>query len=247
MTAIALFVKPMPRPYHIVAPGFTVMSAGIRVLHELHRLLRERGYESTISCDTPAPEKEETVAVYPEIVAGNPLGFKHVARWDLCYPVHKYPPSEKVFYYMDEYHNDRSQAIARLAIFFTEDYFCLPPEGTTRDTDCYFLGKGPVNINTEGLVEVTGFSRPDLAALFKRSRCFFTCGHTSLSREALLCGCEVVYCDNLPDRKPLPNREQMKQMQAEDLARFIELTQGDWMPFTPDNRGINPGWESWVR
>jgi hypothetical protein len=82
--------------------------------------------------------------------------------------------------------------------------------------------------------------------LFQRSRHFYTCGHTALAVEAHLCGCEVVFCDDLP-RLPLPDRETMNREEQEDLPVFVEQTQGEWAPFIPDNRGLNPGWETWVR
>jgi predicted O-linked N-acetylglucosamine transferase (SPINDLY family)/predicted SAM-dependent methyltransferase len=82
----------------ISAPGFTYASGGVIVLYDLARIIHERG----ISCkifDTsgsklannifdlyvkPEDFNEYTVAIYSEVVVGNPLNTNYVIRWILC-------------------------------------------------------------------------------------------------------------------------------------------------------------------
>lgn len=238
-------------PYHIIAPGYSKNSAGIRVLHKLNRLLREAGFDSRLSCDEENSDRDEAVCVYPEIVPGNPLGFRKVARWDLCYPVHRYAESERVFYYLEEFHTPASQATHRLRIFDIEDFFCPPAAETSRQTDYFFQGKGDVRqqVNTDGMVEITmGWpaSREELARVFQGCRRFYTCGHTALAREAFYCGAEVVFCDDLV-RQPLQDRETAQREQEDDLRVFIKETQKEWPAVESVIAPMNPGWETWVR
>ena len=64
--------------YTVAIGGRNETSAGIRALHILRDELQARGHEAAMSYDRVIPG---SVAVYPEIEGGNPLGAKRIARW----------------------------------------------------------------------------------------------------------------------------------------------------------------------
>src|SRR5262249_5552273 len=121
------------RGYVISAPNFVSNSAGIACLYRLCNDLNERGYPSyvTTSLTTNSqiiaplvPLKEARrlvsrgfVAVYPEIIAGNPLNATTVARWVLNRPGllggdRVFDSSELVFCYSDVYRSSIANSIA---------------------------------------------------------------------------------------------------------------------------------------
>ncbi|MEI7429016.1 MAG: glycosyltransferase family 1 protein, partial [Betaproteobacteria bacterium] len=93
-------------PYYILAPDFRHSSAGIRNLHYLCHVLNELGYEAYIAgakttsihlrtplLDIRTAEQhfcsgKTPIAVYPEIISGNPINTPVVARWLLNIPGH---------------------------------------------------------------------------------------------------------------------------------------------------------------
>lgn len=65
------------RPYAIWSPPYDHAVGGIRALHRLRDELLARGCEATVG-----PEGDPAaIAVYPEIVTGNPFGAERVVRW----------------------------------------------------------------------------------------------------------------------------------------------------------------------
>ena len=107
------------RPYLVWSFNYSHATAGQKALHRLcHELNRAgqrafigNGYAVNPEWDTPhadAPLEGDWVAVYPEVVTGNPWGAPHVARWALYFPGvlagdREYDPSEAVFTWQREY------------------------------------------------------------------------------------------------------------------------------------------------
>src|SRR5690606_34639675 len=89
----------LDHPYYIYAPAYTETSSGVRALHYLCHALNLSGRHAYIcgtnvvntDLKTPILTEEERltheskglvpIAVYPEVVSGNPLGTKVVARY----------------------------------------------------------------------------------------------------------------------------------------------------------------------
>ena len=197
------------RAYYIVSPPYAHCCGGIRALHELNRLLGERGLVSMLSCDAPhiPAWRDNAVVVYPEIVKGNPLGFRHVARWDLYFPAHQYTANEVVFAFDELYRARGSQAPPEniLGMVLAEEFFREAVSGQSsvvsggRTKRCFWRGKGaatPLVAETAGCIEITTAwpaTRLELAKLFQESEVFYSYDNfTALIAEARLCGCPVV-------------------------------------------------------
>jgi hypothetical protein len=234
-------------PYMIWAPNYWNLSGGIIVLHRLCHLLNESGYTAFITgaphpewneifCPTiPANCDQRIIAVYPEIVDGNPFGFKHRVRWVMYFPgviggPEKYEPEELVFSY-SKYFMPVPQN--RLLTVHTIDYELFNiKDVANRDIDCYWDGKGSRRAAkklplTDGMIEITrewpATSR-ELAALLKRTSIFYSYDHyTTVSYEAFLCGCRVIL---LPEMKELTVDYFTDYLDVDKKFRnFVEVTQ----------------------
>src|ERR1035437_2211619 len=97
--------------YLIWSYTYSHASSGPKALHRLCHELNLAGQQAAIGYNWPTnPEwiephgsmDDDTIAVYPEVVSGNPWGAKRVARWTLNVPGKlggdkEYDPSEIVF------------------------------------------------------------------------------------------------------------------------------------------------------
>lgn len=207
------------KPYLIVAPHYAYQCGGIKTLHRLCHLLNSKGQEAYIT-GTNSPEnfnvksfnnlnldqqkdlQKNGVVVYPEIIAGNPLNFRYVARLDLAPPCHSYHSNELVFMQEDTL-RDCSTAKDILTVTYVEDFFKLP-EVDNRTKKCFWVGKGGENSYpdiTSDCIEITPswpFPRTELAKLFQESQVFYTYDNlTALTIEARLCGCPIIVLKNI--------------------------------------------------
>ncbi len=90
-------------PYYVYAPPYTEASGGIRAMHYFCHALNLLGEEAYIMTDVVSNKlrtpiltshiqtqhiqtNREPIAIYPEIVDGNPLGLKNVVRYLLNLP-----------------------------------------------------------------------------------------------------------------------------------------------------------------
>ncbi|SDB40054.1 Glycosyltransferase, GT2 family [Pseudomonas sp. NFACC23-1] len=216
-----LFSK-RPQPYYIYAPNYRRSSAGIRVLHMLCDALNRSGHEAYVvsrvlnpnlitpylSNDVIALHRSqglEPIAVYPEIVDGNPLGAGIVVRYLLNQPGYLggsgiYEPDDLLFAYsrgllqpgMPEDNILHLPAID-LSIF------CPPANPAKRIPGkvCYYQGRAAQAKVDPGLlppdaIEITP-EFPDswegLADLFQQCEYFYLAERSGLAAEAALCGC----------------------------------------------------------
>jgi hypothetical protein len=174
-----------------------------------------------------------TIAVYPEIIRGNPFGAKHVVRWALNVPGYlageaRYDPSDVVFTWDRKYLDLPDDRILKVNIF--EDF--IVNKGLDRQGDCFWMGKGSkrgcvVGPEVSGMEEITGAypkSREELIELLNRKNCLYTYDDcTSLSYEALLCGCRVIL---LPENREIFLKDvDIKDDYAWELENFISTTQ----------------------
>jgi len=229
--------NPYPHPYYIFAPPYSESSAGIRVLHLLADAINRMGGTAFIasnlfaahSATRPAhilapvltwAQAEEhrkagikPIALYPEVVEGNPLRSRAVVRYVLNLPGLLGGPSA---YDEAEFVYGYGKRLAR-EIGHPERSLFLPaidladwpqPEGVqARTQTCYYASKYKAVHNGEvfgvppGAIEITrslstSINQDELKALLARSRRLYVFENTALAIEAPLCGCPVVMMPN---------------------------------------------------
>jgi hypothetical protein len=248
MTDPTLF-PPKRIPYLIVAPPYTAMSAGVRVMHALCHALNmigERAYLTTYpqivfdrrdgayTCPdlctplmtTPVlrafeAEGRSPIVVYLEAVRHNPLNATRIARYALNYPGllggdAVFPEGEMRYAYSRRIAKRMGIGEERVLFMPASDpaIFYPPPAGAKREGACFYAAKyqdihhGALFPVTKGAFEITRFrpdslSKPEIAALFRRSERFYAYEDTALAIEAGLCGCPTVFLKNDYLREPL--------------------------------------------
>lgn len=249
------------RSYLICAADYNPSSAGIRSLHKLVHLLNENGFYAYTTgrtnsewterhVDVEEAKKlaaEDSIVVYPETIAGNPLGARIVVRYILAKPgllggPFTFDESETKFCYSEpltKYVGDPPRILEipciELELFNNRDK--LPRSGTV-----FYVGKG-VNVpripETDRAFEITRMpnvpaSRRELAQLFKTSELFYSYDNfTALIEESRLCGCPAVV---IPD--PNYTKQELVSITGEyglsyglgDIERARQ-TVGDFLPF----------------
>ncbi len=210
--------------YLIFAPEYQHNSAGVRALYRLQDELRNRGYAAKIVQKGFA--SNDDIVVYPEIISGNPLGGKTVARWVLNYPgllggQKEYDEREIIFTWDKKYYDAPVLAVPVIEDFFKND-------GLPRKDGCFWVGKGgniPRIPETEGLIEITyewPKTREALAILLNSVKTFYTYdNNTMLISEAKACGCKVVV---IGENVEVDYNEHIKSCEKQ-VDDFILLTQ----------------------
>lgn len=196
------------------APPFRWTSGGCVVLHSLCRRLRRVGADAYLwaggepaanpDWDTPFangkidPTTPDVVAVYPEVVTGNPLGTRHVVRWLLNVPGllggdGVYPAADLIYTYAPRFGSGPPLTVIELR----RDLFHPPPPGSSRSGGCYVVRKGsrtPRVAATEGMEHLPDDTTHEVYAdRFRRCETFYSYDPTTtLSVLAALCGCRSV-------------------------------------------------------
>ena len=205
----------------IWAPPYVAQSAGIRALYQLCNDLRSRGFAAFMCGGSPGFRVGDAavisaesacelcrsgyVAIYPEVVRGNPFGASTVVRWVLNRPGllggdAVYDPSELVFYYSEVYRPYISNVVAgRLYLpMIDQSLFWAPPlRACDRKLECFYIGKSQWKggfVDRAESLELTRSwpARSELGKILRRSRALYCFDNsTMLIYEALLCGCPV--------------------------------------------------------
>ncbi len=183
--------------------------------------------------ETPLAELkdlEDAIAVYPEIVDGNPLRAKHVVRWLLHKPgFHtgrvNFGPDDRFFFFQHAF-NDRElntdEDNLLKTVFIRDDIYQQTYFGERQGT-CHILRKGqgrPLVHDASQSLLVDGMSHQQMAEVFNRSQvCISYDLYTMYSYYAALCGCTSIV---VPE--PGMSKEQ-------------------WYPDEGDRYGIAYGWD----
>ncbi|MDD5363741.1 MAG: glycosyltransferase [Gallionellaceae bacterium] len=218
------FFRSVNAPYYIHGLDYRQSSAGIRVLHHLCHALNELGEEAYIVANVTNPylrtpkitkgiiaRHAQTgrlpIAVYPEVVTGNPFQAHVVARWILNKPGHiggelVYDPDELLFIYQKTYapegvltHPLYIPAVDG-RIFNNRDNPC---DGK-RAGACYYAHKylvfgGALTHHASGAISLCqdiARSHEEIADILRRSEVMYSYEPSAIVTEALQCGCPVV-------------------------------------------------------
>jgi GT2 family glycosyltransferase len=213
--------------YYVFAPDYRTNAAGIRALHYLCHALNESGHEAYVYpatvlnpyLRTPRLQPEivlnhyatgrTPIAVYPEVVPGNPMHAPLVARWLLNKPGHlggdkAYAKNETIFYFDPWVVKDTDLRAWHLKVplvdrrvFNNENN----PDDHRRRGACYYAHKflaagGKVrDEHRNGAVSLCQdqFIGPEeIAAILRRSEVLYCYEQSSIIAESLYCGCPVV-------------------------------------------------------
>ncbi len=221
------FFRARGGPYYVYAPDYRPNSTGIRALHQLCHVLNELGEEAYIAqatithlpLRTPRLTSEVLsthfltgrvpIAVYPEVVIGNPLGTPLVARWMLNKPGHlggekSYAASEILFFFEDwivpKEMRPRATylgvATLDISIFNNENNpYDRKRRGTCVFANKYLAAGGYVDPQFSDATDLglTIQRTPDeIADILRKSEVLYCYEHSSIIQEALVCGCPVL-------------------------------------------------------
>lgn len=228
------------RRYVIVAPPYQHTSAGIRVLYDLQKWLVLAGYDAlvcTLFQGYPIDSFVNDIIIYPEVVTGNPMNAKRIVRYILNRPGKirgdkVYNCAEILFSYnhaLAPYSDGRILEVPAFEPIFYDD------PAFFRDKDVFYVGKGKnLGLHPKDCIEITRIhpayppTRQALADLLRSAKTLYTYDDFSaISREAYLCGCEVIVIDASGNMKPMTTHHQptsVKEFKSQ-LHQFICITQ----------------------
>ena len=169
------------------------------LLHSKAKFKVKEGWNTPVWNKNSFPA--DSVAIYPEVVNGNPLGINNVVRWLLHQPgfhydMIDYAEGELYFKFnsaIDDFHYPGSKLSANelKVIYYPIDIYY--DRKAKRDIEyCYLVRKGkdkPVVHNNDA-VPIDGLSHSETADIFARSKNFICYDdYTAYSIFAVLAGC----------------------------------------------------------
>ena len=220
-------------------PVLDMKSAGVRVLVYLNELLVKLGFNSEINgCLEPVH-----VAIYPDIIRGNPWGATNIVRYMLYYPTAYYggdriPKTDCPIVYHEMYYESVCQHCdnppPRDHIIFLpclSDGHMLYPEEKTIDSVLY-VGKAHCGESPAWDMPIItrAISREECLSWLRHSKKLYTLDHHSvILTEAQLCGCETFLVKPgqvfEPFHDPEPRRNfQDPERDIETARRFAKLS-----------------------
>lgn len=236
----------MKRPYVFYFPSFT-RSNGIRVMMILAETLEKEGFDVFYYvqnlngwesaghphlAEISDTLRENGVIVYPEIVAGNPLRFRNVARYALYYPgvnggQRRYHKSEMVFAYLPKFLPGANV----LSIPWIDKTLFNDP-GYERTGDCCFVYKGgrwcdPPELRSLPTITMQWpETREAFADLLKHTRTLYSFDAVSaVLDEAAVCGVKVKVVTKDGFKDYVSPHEQMVRDFPAQFRHFVDVTQ----------------------
>jgi hypothetical protein len=229
-------------PYVMYSVDYRHASAGNRACHRLVHELNERGYP-TYSAHKINPEWHELswnkqvsefIAIYPEIILGNPLRSNKVVRWVLNVPGKLGGPTaynslDMVFAWNSSFLSN----VPLLTVNIMEhDLFCYADQKENEEV-CYF-GKGWLRGTdqvpaTKSMLHITCDwppTRKELATLLRNTKTLYTYDDcTSIIDKAFACGCKVILMPENTEIINNPSRQISNECHNDRIEQFIKFTQ----------------------
>jgi hypothetical protein len=213
-------------------------SAGVRCLLRLNDLLNLAGYH----CELNSPPGPKDIAIYPDIIRGNPWGASRVVRYMLYY-THLYfggdriSASDCVIVYADLFfkdmmeHYDGKLTRANIVTIPCMEAGLFFPEEKTIDSVCYIGKPTATCVPPKDMPVITreSMSREECAKLLRTTRNLYSLDHHSaILGEGLICGCKcwIVHDDGTKHEFYHPDPESQLQDDARDVVtarRFAQI------------------------
>ncbi|MCD4530989.1 glycosyltransferase family 2 protein [Pseudomonas sp. C3-2018] len=215
----------LPRhPYYIATPDYRETSSGVCVLHYLCHALNLAGYEAYVTpCQvnpklrTPILTDElrrhhlstglVPIAVYSEVMDGNPIGTPIVARYILNREgfltgrAINAQKSDLFFYYTQDFRGTSKSDNLLLLPVIDSQLFSPPTEPVQRSGNYLYLHRFDKSKVDYSLlpddIEVLSLANPktltQLAQIFRTASTLYSYEISATCTEAMLCGCPVIY------------------------------------------------------
>jgi len=223
------------KPYSLMSPdlvGQNVVSGGVRVMWGLYGWLLSKGQIAYMNRRVQA----DTIAIYPEIVNGNPFNAKTVVRYILA-PLGEmssngipgptsYPPTDKIYSFSRIVHKTDEKHTMFLPIL---NLHIFKDQHRKRTKKAVLFGKGKdLGLHPKDCIIINRAFAQDqqkLADFLNECEVLYSYDHRSAMFEvARLCGCRVVVLsDKLKDfslYEPGINGLGWKKDKKLDTARF---------------------------
>lgn len=208
-------------PYIVMAPDYKESSLGVQVIHRLCHLLNENGHQAWLKpCivnpqwNTPVIPYDDFleytdggkpfIAIYPEVVTGNPLNAPVAVRYMLNRAgviednEMEAKAEDLFFWYRDEFAEKTFQPNMLALECYDLSLFC--DDCADKDLDLLYVNRVPrrkIDFSTlPANIRVLSMDDPlplsELAAVLKRGRVLYTYESSGTCFLANLCGCPVV-------------------------------------------------------
>lgn len=177
-------------------------------------MVKPKDYQTKLGWNTPIWNKtripKEGIAIYPEIVDGNPFNSKYVVRWLLHQPgfhngSYKYSSNELFFKFnsaiKDFNHKNGVLSSQELkVIYYPIDTYNLNNEEERTIECCHLVRKGSYKpeIHPKNSISLDNKSHQECADILKKAKRFICYDdYTAYSIFAVLCGCQSIV---VPDK-----------------------------------------------
>lgn len=165
-------------------------------------------------------KRDNLVVVYPEVVFGNPLRAKNVARWLLHDPGFH---NKQVYFAPGEVHFRYLQMHKAVQVPWVEladqlltvthipwEHYCPPPESSPRSGTAYVVRKGKEKpfVHPEGSIQIDGMSHAQIGNILRRVETFISYDSRTLySPLAAIAGADsvVIPDDGVTENEWLPD------------------------------------------
>lgn len=167
----------------------------------LKRIFRPKPFLTDPALNTPIATKSQitpnTIAIYPELVMGNPLGAAHVARWLLYTPGKRHPfefGENEMYFRVDEFADlpDLTGGAPDLFLWKVNRTY-ENQQRPDRKGACFIVrkwGDGPRHPVTEGAIQIDGMSHAEINDVFNRCEVFYSYDDATMySQYAAVTGC----------------------------------------------------------
>jgi GT2 family glycosyltransferase/glycosyltransferase involved in cell wall biosynthesis len=272
---------PRPSPYYIFGFNYRRSSAGIRVMHMLCDALIRSGYEAYVMAEefspdlmTPKLTNEliaqhramgiKPIAVYPEVVDGNPLQGSVVVRYLLNKPGFisgkgEYGENDLLFAYKQDFMQAGMPSENHLFLPAINSNIFRPAadlEYRMPGRVCYYLGhKRHAHIDPQLLpadaIEIT-LTYPDswegLADIFQQCEYLYLGEASGLAYEAALCGClPVLVTDRWSSIQSDPSSFVAFGLDSGELARVRSILPGTLKTLEAQRAAFWPELDRFIR